>query len=144
MNGRVTAVLVGTFIALVGATVWVPVRVHYNFHPDAPGADAKLVSVRAARERRPPGSRARRECEVMLDAATTGEPQALDPEWPPRYRAVWRPWARYSQPGTPYSWREVPWLQLVLAEQALILLHGGGLLTLVVRWERRRRAASAA
>ena len=61
--------------------------------------------------------------------------------WPPRYAWPWqRKWNAVPRRGV-----EADLLngRVLLAENALVLLLWGGLLTFLVRGERRRRAAAA-
>jgi hypothetical protein len=72
----------------------------------------------------------------------------LDPVSRPTWRPVWVDWEHWYEPpfDSDEAYQEhdyrVDW-PVLIAEQALILLLGGGLPTLVVRRERRRSAATA-
>ena len=111
--------LVGTLLALVLATVWVPTfrystatRFRAEFRQAAKSVYPSLS--------RPEADRLGRDAESR---------------WP---TYVWV-WQRRSPAG---SLPHVQWPFLV-AEQALILLIGGGLLAFLIRRDRRRRAAMA-
>jgi len=105
------AVLVGMFLALVAATVWVPVS--------------------------------RQGLIWLLPPTFLGGPY----EW--RLLTDTEPWARLPVAGARDPWNlqlvttHVRW-PILIAEHALVLLLGGGLLTWVVRRERRQRAEAGA
>ena len=124
MNRPVTIVLLLTFLALVAATVWVPFHfVETMWRTDYVNDEPADVST-----------------------LTQFDPQGWWPVW--RWGWLWTQWGEpdleigvtypnaVMDSGVP---QRVTWI-LVFTEQALIVLIGGGLLTFVVRRDRRRRA----
>ena len=113
MNKRVIAVVVGTLLALIAATVWVPIRMTVG------GTDQSALRDMVSDELRfRPVWRLQREQLLPFDLGG-GDGRDLSEQ--------------------PYSEPRIEW-PIVFFEQALILLFGGGLLTFVVRRERRRKA----
>ena len=149
MNKRVAGALFATCAALVRTVLIVPLRTGWRYPPVAaskiaefdaslPGflnrldAEDRAAVARQAEERR---------------WGMLGRPFYVDPPWPPRFDWIWhRPPVDESVrqahgTGSEAAWsHDISW-SIVFAEQALILLLGGGLLTWVVRRERRKRAA---
>ena len=113
MSKTVTAVLLGTLLALIAATVGVPYQ----------DITATTQRIDEQREWEYPAWRAFGYDRVWRTALTP------DPS----------PGGISSGYGLHWSDRVLHW-PVLLAEQALILLLGGGLLTFVVRRERRRKA----
>ena len=124
MNRRVAAVLVCTFLALVAATVWVPctsdlLRTYRAF--DVPGESSRLTLGHLAWDVSP---------------------------WPSvHFRPLWSldefqltAFGAQRFLDRPRRWPASIHLPTLAIELGLILLIGGGLLTWVVRRERRKRA----
>ena len=127
MNRRVAVVLVLTFLALVGATLWVPTTIAYGAFAVPP------------QEPNPPS------------AFVFGPLDEVEWNW------VWADWSEFEDlPSAPLRGRppnaasasimlevRLHW-PLLVSEMGAILLLGVGLLTWLVLRERRRRAAAAA
>ena len=114
MNKRVVAVVVCTLLAMVAASLRVPTRIY-----------ARTVTMDSSGDLR------------YRPWGPTTEQWEVRFRWPgglvPRHQIGGRP-------GTgPLIEERIEWVVL-FAEHALILLLGGGLLTFVVRRERRRKA----
>lgn len=101
MNRRVVAVLVGTLLALVATTLWVPTVSRLQFIGMARSGGSAFPEYRSIRFLSDEGG----DAGICLDA------ELVEVYWP-----------------------------IVFIEHAAILLLGSGLLTWVVRRERRRRA----
>ena len=126
VNKRVMAVLVCTLLALIAASVWVPV---------AHGSNLITVVNATARNQ---------------DRIRVREWESYTGQYVDRWCFAWsrtqappptRPYIVCPPGAEPLDGERVRW-PVVFIEQTLILLIGGGLLTWVVRRERRRRAAA--
>ena len=144
--------MICTCLALVAATVWVPVRPWVRFKwPEGVGpppyVEPSITHMRGDLERDLYEGRWVPHQERLQDVVVGGVPLGMY-EWP-QHEWVWQPRKRVEEP---HPWASPPrvavtqtfigWETLLLS-QALILLIGGGLLTWVVRRERRNKAAAS-
>lgn len=131
--------MVGMLLGLAATVPYAPVRQWQRVEPAHPdfeeGADTAryVADAREAEEGTDPA-----EVEALRRMAT-GKWASLEPAWPPRFR-----WLSDRQNARSGAWQYVDHIAwpILLAEQALILLIAGGLLTFLIRRDRRRRAAA--
>ena len=120
MSRNVIAVLVGTLLAMVVATVWVPVKNIHYFRSRWQSAGGGFSEESFVTEM------------VEVD------------RWLHRYCFAWQLESRSFPPPHEDEFRakdRIVW-PIVFMEQALILLLAGGMLTWTVRRNRRRRAVT--
>ena len=146
MNRKAIAVCVCTFLALVAATVWVPVvrGTQTRFRESEEDIRELVSAIREGGE--VPDAYVERRVQLARGEWVRGEAP-----WPPRYVPVWDLGLVSVDPGwvgggfrNSQEWRQIDrvYWPTLLSTHALILLLGGGLLTWVVRRERRRKAAA--
>jgi hypothetical protein len=138
MSKPVVAVVVCALLALVAASLRVPVRwwlevsAQVTDERRATLADQALLSS----VRQDLGSKRA----LLFHRVLSDGPEPVQATWPVRFRWVWSSRTRYDS-GIIHSHERIRW-GVLGSIQALILLLGGGLLTYVVRRERRRKAAA--
>ena len=149
MSWRGALVMVATVGSLLCTVVVIPVREWMVHESTRLSAEQAAAHVRLRSGLNVPARRVYEEQKAMILAGEGGGAYSAEPVWPPRFVLVWesrpRPlvWGRgrvASRLGFRRAER-VNW-PILFIEQALILVLGGGLLTWVVRRERRKRAAA--